>query len=88
LQSAELGAHAVGISVDETTSDADIEMLMSVFRGTNVRDFEDDDLDGSGFGIPEFAARTLVSDASGVQQPSHRDRDAAYLRRLESRDLR
>src|SRR5437867_9341993 len=36
-----LGARAVGISFDETTTRRDIELLVSVFRGTTVRDFAD-----------------------------------------------
>jgi glycine cleavage system P protein (glycine dehydrogenase) len=32
-----LGPRAVGISFDETTTPRDIELLMSIFRGTNVR---------------------------------------------------
>ena len=74
----QLGPHSIGIAVDETTTDADIETLMSLFRGTNVRDFEDDELDGSSFGIPESAdAHFRVPDASGLQQLPHRDGDAA-----------
>src|SRR6202030_3790721 len=34
-----LGPRAVGISFDETTTPRDIELLMSVFRGTTVPDF-------------------------------------------------
>src|SRR5213080_1636525 len=36
-----LGPCAVGISFDETTTPRDIEVLMSMFRGTAVRDFAD-----------------------------------------------
>jgi glycine dehydrogenase len=36
-----LGPRAVGISFDETTMPQDIELLMSIFRGTHVRDFAD-----------------------------------------------
>src|SRR6059036_918232 len=36
-----LGPRAVGISFDETTTPRDIELLMSVFRGTTVRDLAD-----------------------------------------------
>jgi glycine dehydrogenase len=36
-----LGPRAVGVSLDETTSESDIELLMSIFRGTHVRDFGD-----------------------------------------------
>jgi glycine dehydrogenase len=35
-----LGPHSIGISVDETTTDIDIEILISILRGTNVREFE------------------------------------------------
>ena len=55
----QLGPHSIGISLDETTTDADIETLMSIFRGTHVRDFEDDALDGAAFGIPESRDRAL-----------------------------
>src|SRR6266508_1964928 len=40
-----LGPRAVGISFDETTTPRDIELLMSVFRGTTVRDFGDRNID-------------------------------------------
>src|SRR5437667_28936 len=36
-----LGARAVGLSFDETTTNRDIELLISIFRGTRVRDFAD-----------------------------------------------
>src|ERR671918_1637758 len=35
-----LGPRAVGISFDETTTARDVELLISIFRGTNVRDFD------------------------------------------------
>ncbi len=53
----QLGPHAVGIALDETTSEADIETLMSLFRATHVRDFADETLDGSAFRIPQSAIR-------------------------------
>src|SRR5204863_5693718 len=53
-----LGARAVGISFDETTTPRDIELLMSIFRGTHVRDFTDDDLGEPPLRIPQFAIRT------------------------------
>src|SRR5438874_9496741 len=37
-----LGPRAVGISFDETTTPRDLELLMSIFRGTTVREFADD----------------------------------------------
>src|SRR5712671_6574135 len=39
-----LGQRAVGVSLDETTTNRDVELLMSIFRGTHVRDLADDDL--------------------------------------------
>src|SRR5437868_2774621 len=39
-----LGPRAVAISFDETTTPRDIELLMSVFRGSTVRDFDDDNI--------------------------------------------
>src|SRR5437016_3797035 len=39
------GDHAISISLDETTTDFDIEALMSIFRGTQVRDFADADIE-------------------------------------------
>src|SRR6266540_951194 len=40
-----LGPRAVGISVDDTTASRDIELLMSIFHGTHVRDFADRNID-------------------------------------------
>src|SRR5437763_2839752 len=53
-----LGPRAVGISFDETTTPRDIELLMSIFRGTLVRDFADDDLGKPPLRAPQFAIRT------------------------------
>src|SRR5689334_4820916 len=39
-----LGPGAVGISFDETTTPQDVEVLMSIFRGTTVRDLTDDEV--------------------------------------------
>src|SRR5205807_9992771 len=52
-----LGSRAVGISFDEATTPRDIELLMSIFRGTAVRDFADDDLGEPPLRIPQFAIR-------------------------------
>src|SRR6058998_3249527 len=51
------GDHAISISLDETTTDFDIETLMSIFRGTSVRDFADADVESSSFRIPHSAIR-------------------------------
>ncbi len=83
-----LGDHSVGIALDETTSEAEIETLMSIFRGTHVRDFSDDALDGSSFRIPQSAVRT----SEFLTHPIFNTHDTEtemlrYLRRLEARDL-
>ncbi len=83
-----LGQHAVGIALDETTTDADLELLMSIFRGTSVRDYEDDALDGSAFGIPESAQRTSEYLTHPIFNTHETETEMLrYLRRLESRDL-
>jgi glycine dehydrogenase len=83
-----LSSNSVGISVDETTTEDDVEMLMSLFRGTHVRDFKDDRLRGNAFQIPQFAIRT----SDYLQHPIFNTHDTEtemlrYLKRLESRDL-
>src|SRR5713101_5800745 len=50
-----LGKRAVGVSLDETTTNRDIELLMSIFRGTHVRDLADDDLGQPPLRIPQSA---------------------------------
>src|SRR5205085_2421473 len=83
-----LGSHAVGIALDETTTDDEIEKLMSLFRGTHVRDFADDDLDEERFEIPQFAVRTSQFLTHPVFNTHHTETEMLrYLRRLESRDL-
>jgi glycine dehydrogenase len=83
-----LGARAVGVSFDETTTTREIELLMSIFRGTPVRDFADDDLGKSPLHIPQFAIRT----SEYLTHPIFNRHDTEtemlrYLKRLESRDL-
>ena len=83
-----LGPRAVGISFDETTTPRDIELLMSVFRGTTVRDFADDDLGEPPLRIPQFAIRT----SDFLTHPIFNTHDTEtemlrYLKKLESRDL-
>src|SRR6266498_3205353 len=83
-----LGPGAVGISFDETTTPRDIELLMSVFRGTPVRDFADDDLGEPPIRIPQFALRT----SQFLSHPVFNTHDTEtemlrYLKRLESRYL-
>ena len=83
-----LGARAVGISFDETTTPQDIELLMSTFRGTTVRDLTDDDLGEPPVHIPQFATRT----SDFLTHPIFNTHDTEtemlrYLKKLESRDL-
>ena len=83
-----LGPRAVGISFDETTTPRDIELLMSIFRGTTVRDFADDDLGEPPLRIPQFAMRT----SDFLTHPIFNTHDTEtemlrYLKKLESHDL-
>ena len=84
----ELGPRAVGISFDETTTPRDIELLMSIFRGTNVRDFNDDTVGDPPIRIPQSAIRT----SEYLTHPIFNTHDTEtemlrYLKKLESRDL-
>jgi glycine dehydrogenase len=83
-----LGPRAVGISFDETATPRDIELVMSVFRGTTVRDFDDDELGKPPLRIPQFAVRT----SEFLTHPIFNTHDTEtemlrYLKKLESRDL-
>src|SRR2546427_268567 len=83
-----LGPRAVGISFDETTTPRDIELLMSIFRGTTVRDFADDELSEPPLRIPQFAMRT----SDFLTHPIFNTHDTEtemlrYLKKLELRDL-
>src|SRR4051812_27457786 len=83
-----LGPRAVGISFDETTTPRDIELLMSIFRGTNVRDFDDDNVGEPPICIPQSVIRT----SPYLTHPIFNTHDTEtemlrYLKRLESRDL-
>src|SRR5882724_4995114 len=82
------GDHAISISLDETTTDFDIETLMSIFRGTSVRDFADADIESSSFRISQFAIRNSDFLTHPVFNTYHSETEMLrYLRRLESRDL-
>src|SRR5215831_11167602 len=83
-----LGPRAVSISFDETTTPRDVELLMSVFRGTNVRDFDDDNFGDPLIRIPQSALRT----SEYLTHPIFNTHDTEtemlrYLKKLESRDL-
>ena len=83
-----LGPGAVGISFDETTTPRDIELLMSIFRGTTVRDFADEELGEPSIRIPHSAFRN----SQFLTHPIFNTHDTEtemlrYLKKLESRDL-
>jgi len=83
-----LGPRAVGVSFDETTTSRDIELLMSIFRGTSVRDLADDDVGEPPIRIPQSAIRN----SQFLTHPIFNTHDTEtemlrYLKKLESRDL-
>jgi glycine dehydrogenase len=83
-----LGPHAIGISFDETTTPRDIELLMSIFRGTHVCDFADDNLGEPPIRIPQSAIRN----SDFLTHPIFNTHDTEtemlrYVKKLESRDL-
>jgi glycine dehydrogenase len=83
-----LGPRAVGISFDETTTPRDIELLMSIFRGTTVRDFTDEELGEPPIRIPHSGFRN----SQFLTHPIFNTHDTEtemlrYLKKLESRDL-
>ena len=83
-----LGPNAVGISFDETTMPRDIELLMSIFRGTPVCDLADENLGEPPIHIPQFAIRK----SEFLTHPIFNTHDTEtemlrYLKKLESRDL-
>jgi glycine cleavage system P protein (glycine dehydrogenase) len=83
-----LGPRAVGISFDETTTPQDIELLMSIFRGTAVRDFDDDLIGEPLLRIPQFAIRTSDFLTHTIFNTHDTETEMLrYLKKLESRDL-
>lgn len=82
------GDDAICIALDETTTDRDIETLMSIFRGAYVRDFADDAISASEFRIPAFALRHSEFLTHPVFNSHETETEMLrYVRRLESRDL-
>src|SRR6266508_83920 len=83
-----LGPRAVGISLDETTTSGDIELLMSIFRGTTVRDLADDNLGEPPIRIPQSAIRRSEFLSHSVFNAHHTETEMLrYIKKLESRDL-
>ena len=83
----ELSPGAVSISLDETTTDEDLDLLISIFRGTDARDSAAG-ADERPRRIPQFAIRTSEFLTHPVFNTHHTETEMLrYLRRLESRDL-
>src|SRR5437762_1056512 len=83
-----LHTRAQHIPRDKATTPRDIELQMSIFRGTTVRDFADDDLGEPPLRIPQFAMRA----SDFLTHPIFNTHDTEtemlrYLKKLESRDL-
>src|SRR3989440_56111 len=83
-----LGPCAVAISFDEMTTPRDLELLMSIFRGTTVRDFSDHELGEPPIRIPQSAIRN----SKFLTHPIFNTHDTEtemlrYLKKLEARDL-
>ena len=83
-----LDRHAIGISLDETTTPSDLELLMSIFRGTHVRDLTDHKAADQPIRIPQFAIRNSAFLTHPVFNAHDTETEMLrYLRKLESRDL-
>jgi len=83
-----LGPRAVGVSFDETTTERDIEILMSIFRGTPVCDLTDDDLGEPPIHIPQSAIRSSQFLTHPVFNAHDTETEMLrYLKKLETRDL-
>jgi glycine dehydrogenase len=84
--------HAISIALDETTTDSDLQTLMSIFRGTAVRDYAEEKLDSSSFRIPLSKIGPAIRNSPFLTHPVFNTYQSEtemlrYLRRLESRDL-
>ena len=80
-----LGPNAVSVSLDETTSETDLETLWQIFSGDGNNPSAATDSDSS---IPDFASRTSPYLTHPVFNTHHTETEMLrYLRRLESRDL-
>src|SRR4029453_6561780 len=83
-----LGSRAVCISFDETTTPRDIELLMSIFRGTHVRDVVDDNPGEPPIRILQSAIRNSAFLTHRIFNTHDTETEMLrYLKKLESRDL-
>jgi len=71
------GDNAVGLSLDETTTPKDIELLMSIFRGTHVREMAD-----RGTAVPAVRPSGVSPDDSTGKMPIGRTDETSVLRRF------
>ncbi|HEY2615006.1 MAG TPA: aminomethyl-transferring glycine dehydrogenase [Chthoniobacterales bacterium] len=79
-----IGAHAVAVSLDETTGEGEIETLWQIFAGEPAHPVAED----SDSRLPKFALRTSKYLTHPVFDTHHTETEMLrYLRRLESRDL-
>ena len=82
-----LSEHQVTISVDETTSESDLDALIAVFEGASGGRLTSHD-DASIASIPDQLARTSVYLSHPVFNTHHSETQMLrYLRTLEGRDL-
>jgi glycine dehydrogenase len=79
-----LGHTAVGVSLDETTTPKDIELLMSIFRGTHVRDLAD--RRGTGF-QPVGPSGVSPNDSAGKMPAVHTNRMSVPRQLLRTSDF-
>src|SRR6202007_1350863 len=71
-----------------TTTARDVELLMSIFRGKQVRDLADESRDDLPFRIPRFAMRGSEFLTAPVFNTHDTETEMLrYLKKLESRDL-
>jgi glycine dehydrogenase len=84
-----IGEHALGIALDETTTEKDLVDILRVFNGNRAPDFNVADLvAGADFGYAALFARTSPYLAQPVFNRYHSETEMMrYLKRLESRDL-
>jgi glycine dehydrogenase len=81
-----LGEHALGISLDETTTAADVEELITIFGGEGR--FPLEELAATGMDVPAPHARTSDFLTHPVFHRFHTEHEMLrYIKRLESRDL-
>jgi glycine dehydrogenase len=78
-------AETIGVSLDEATSNEDLETLLRIFNGDRASNFRIENLDTQG---PELPSRKSTYLTHPVFNRYHAETEMLrYIRRLESRDL-